>query len=348
MREVEYLIVGQGLAGSMLAFEMLERGMSFHIILSPQKRQASLVAAGMVNPLVFKRLTKSWKADDLLPFMNKRYGDLENLLGSRFYFEKHILKPLSEQETQLWKEKQAIPEFQKHIHRVTDEIEVNGVRSAFAFGEVRGSGYLNLSIFLQESESFFRERELLTYSLVNYPDLLKKQDYFQFGEVKARKIIFCEGYHLTQNPLFGFVKMKPAKGEVLLIKAPELSAEYILNKLVFVLPVGEQLFKVGSTYEWEDLSEQTTEQGRQSIIERLENLIIAEYSIQNHWAGIRPTIVDRRPVLGAHPEYPNIFVFNGLGTKGVMLAPKMANIFCDYLTDSTYTLSDEINVNRFL
>ena len=218
MKNVEYLIVGQGLAGTLLAFEMLDRGMSFHLVSSPNKSRASLVAAGMVNPLVFKRLTKSWEADDLVPFMKRRYELLETLLNSRFYFEKRMLKPLSEQETQLWREKQVLPEFQKYISKVTDTIEFDGIRSAFSFGEVSGSGYLNLSVFLQKAETFFRERDLLTDSEINYQDWIKEQESFEFDGVKAKNIIFCEGYHLTQNPLFDFVKMRPAKGEVLLIK----------------------------------------------------------------------------------------------------------------------------------
>ena len=115
-----------------------------------------------------------------------------------------------------------------------------------------------------------------------------------------------------------------------------------------MLPVGEQFFKVGSTYEWEDLSEQTTQKGKESIIERLENLITTDYSIENHWAGIRPTITDRRPVLGVHPKYPNVFVFNGLGTKGVMLAPYFAKEMCLFLMNGDNGLLSEINVNRFV
>ena len=120
------------------------------------------------------------------------------------------------------------------------------------------------------------------------------------------------------------------------------------NKKAFVLPVGNKRFKVGSTYEWDDLTEQTTEKGKVSIVERLDALIDVEYQIEDQWAGVRPTIVDRRPVLGRHPHFPNLYVFNGLGTKGVMLAPKFAEIMANYLIEESSELPAEIDVKRFL
>ncbi|MCA1759666.1 MAG: FAD-dependent oxidoreductase, partial [Bacteroidales bacterium] len=126
------------------------------------------------------------------------------------------------------------------------------------------------------------------------------------------------------------------------------SENYILNKQIFVLPVGNQRFKIGSTYDWQDLSEQPTEMGKQSIIERFEKLVTVEYSLEQHWAGIRPAVSDRRPVLGVHPKYRNLFVFNGLGTKGVMLAPYFAKEMVNRLIIENYMLNFEVDLQRFL
>jgi len=346
MKKVEFLIVGQGLAGTMLAFELLERNISFRLIHSTQKSKASLVAAGMINPLVFKRLTKSWMADQLLPFMSRRYRELEQLLSSSFFFQKKMLKPLSEQEEKLWLEKQEMPDFANYIESVLTDSPVEFISDSPAFGVVSGSGYLNLSVFLSLAEQYFQERGLLLDLDFQLNENITAS--FKVGEVNAEKIVFCEGYHLSQNPLFGFVKMNPAKGEVLQIHAPDLSEEYILNKRVFVLPVGDHRFKVGSTYEWADLSEKTTSKGRDSIVERLENLINAKYTIEEHWAGVRPTVADRRPVMGVHPQHKNVFVFNGLGTKGVMLAPWFAREMVHFLERKTKALPSEVDINRFV
>ena len=348
MKSVEFLIVGQGLAGTMLAFEMLDRGMDFRILQSSSKSKASMVAAGMINPLVFKRLTKSWKVDELLPVMKERYQQLEQLLNESFFHQKQILKPLSSQEKESWKEKKQHPEYSKYIGAISDMSPIKGLTEMAAYGIVEQAGYLNLSLFLEKAELYFRQKKLLLNENFNVGDI-QKNSIITFGpsKLEADKVVLCEGYHLFRNPLLRFVKMNPAKGEVLLIHAPRLSEEYIINKKVFVLPVGNHYFKVGSTYEWEDLTEKPTEKGRQSILQRLNDLVSVEYTIVGHWAGVRPTIADRRPVLGQHPEYGQVFVFNGLGTKGVMLAPYFAREMCKSLIDANSVLPEEVNLRRF-
>lgn len=345
MKKVEYLIVGQGLAGTMLAFELLEKGIDFRIVSSSDKSKASLVAAGMVNPLVFKRMTKSWMVDDVLPHMLERYRYLEEKLRGKFYFEKEILKPLSAQEHLLWKERKEEESFRPYVGKINDQRPIDFVCEAPAYGIVKNAGYLNLFEFLKSAEKFFLQNELLMVGDFK-TGRVEANGNFLVHSTEAEKVIFCDGYHLKNNVLFDRVKMNPAKGEVLLIHAPDLSEEYIINKLVFVLPVGDHHFKVGSTYEWDDLNELPTKKGEASIIERLDKLITAKYTVVNHWAGVRPTIHDRRPVLGKHPDLKNIFVFNGLGTKGVMLASRMAQIMANYLVGQE-ELPAEISLDRF-
>ncbi len=348
MKKVEFLIVGQGLAGTVLAYEMLKHKVSFHVISSPSKSTASKVAAGMVNPLVFKRLTKSWMADDLIPLMIETYKTFENLLGNKFFYKKDILKPLSEQEKQLWTERSKLPDFKKYITKITDKPSIQHISDASGYGLVTMAGYLQISKFLKLSKKFFYDRQLISDIDFTFGKIDTKKGIFDAGVIKADKIVFCEGTHLLENPFFQFVKMNPVKGEVLQIFAPSLSEEYILNKGVFVLPVGNHRFKVGSTYEWDDLSDLPTEKGRQSITERLEKLITINYTVENHWAGVRPAMIDRRPVLGSHPQYERLFIFNGLGAKGVMLAPYFANEMIKICTLRHYAPDREISLNRFL
>lgn len=348
MKTVEFLIVGNGLAGTMLAFEMLEKKLDFVIVASHKKSRASEIAAGMFNPLVFKRLTKSWLADTLLPVMKNKYLQLETLLGEQFFFEKPILKPLSEQEKQVWIERKADPQFSKFISGISEKSPEKHLHPAAGFGIVNGSGYVNLKRFLELSELYFREKGVLFHSYFPVKNMDTEAGCFAANNVKASKLVFCEGTHLTGNPFFSFIKLVPVKGEILLICAPGLSEDFILNKQVFVLPVGNHCFKIGSTYDWKDLDELPTEKGKLSIIERFENLVNVEYSLEKHWAGIRPAVSDRRPVLGIHPKYRNLSVFNGLGTKGVMLVPYFASEMVKHLTTENYALNIEVDLQRFL
>lgn len=345
MKQKEVLIVGQGLAGTMLAFQLYFAGMDVCIVNNPQKSAASRVAAGMVNPLVFKRMTKSWMVTELLPVMKKRYEELQELLGERFYFDLPMIKPLSEQETELWQQRKADEKFAPFIKEICETSPVDRIFSTHAYGVVKGSGYLKTGLFLDAAKRFFRENEMFIEA-----DFSLDIDSYEnrvFQDIEFDKIVFCEGHFLKTHPLFDFIRLQPAKGEVLQIFAPDLSEKYIINRRVFVLPIGDHRFKVGSTYEWKDLTDQPTEEGKNSIVDRLKDLIHVDFSIEEHWAGVRPTVVDRRPVLGKHPQLEYTYVFNGLGTKGVMLAPYFASEMKKLILNKSYQISDEVNLNRF-
>ncbi|MGM0619949.1 MAG: NAD(P)/FAD-dependent oxidoreductase [Bacteroidota bacterium] len=348
MINTEFLIVGNGLAGSLLAFEMLKNKLDFRIVTSPTKRRATEVAAGMYNPLVFKRLTKSWMADELLPVMHEKFSEIEQLLGEEFLFRKNIIKPLSEQEKELWQKRKQESGFSKYISEITEKGPVKNVVPAAGYGHVSGSGYVDLKKFLNASDHFFSNRGLLNHQNFKPEAIDNSKGYFDIGNLRAKKIVFCEGAALKENPLFSFIKLVSVKGEVLQLFSTEIPENYILNKNVFLLPLGNQRFKAGSTYEWNDLTNEPTETGKQSITQRLEKLITAEFTIENHWAGIRPATSDRRPVLGIHPQNSHVSVFNGLGTKGVMLAPFFAAEILKLLTIQNYSVNGEVDIKRFL
>lgn len=346
MKNTDVLIVGQGLAGTMLAFELYFAGVDFIVVNNPVKSAASQVAAGMVNPLVFKRMTKSWMVDELLPVMKKRYRKLEELLGEKLYFELPIIKPLSEQEAKLWHERKDDDAFKAYLGNIVKPSPVKFIQEAHSYGIVKGAGYLKINRFLALAKRFLQDKGVLMEA-----DLSADRCNFRdgiFEDISFNKIVFCEGHYLKTNPLFNFVRLQPAKGEVLQIYAPGLTEEYILNKRVFVLPIGGNRFKVGSTYQWKDIDDIPTENGRNSIIERLKELIDVDFVVEQHWAGVRPTVVDRRPVLGQHPEFKAVYLFNGLGTKGVMLAPYFAKQMKDLFLHSDYSIDPQVDLFRFL
>ncbi|MDX8340045.1 FAD-dependent oxidoreductase [Draconibacterium sp. IB214405] len=346
MKRKEVLIVGQGLAGTLLAFELYFAGVDVCIVNNPQKSTATRVAAGMVNPLVFKRMTKSWMVDELLPVMKKRYRQLEELLGEQFYFDLPMLKPLSEQETELWQQRKTDEKFAPFIDDIRENSPVNRVFKSHAYGIVKGSGYLKTGLFLDAAKRFFEQNEMLIEA--DFPSNQSNFEDHIFQNIQFDKLVFCEGHYLKTHPLFEFVRLQPAKGEVLQIYAPDLSEKYIINRRVFVLPIGDHRFKVGSTYEWKDLTDTPTEEGKFSIIERLKDLIHVDFKVEEHWAGVRPTVVDRRPVLGKHPAHEHMYLFNGLGTKGVMLAPFFATEMKNLILNGNYSVSKEVDLARFI
>jgi glycine/D-amino acid oxidase-like deaminating enzyme len=167
----------------------------------------------------------------------------------------------------------------------------------------------------------------------------------QYEGVEASAIIFCEGIHATKNPYFSWLPLKPLKGEVLEVELSE-RLKMIFNRGVYVVPAGQSLFCVGATYENQNLSEEVTDAARAGLEERLRELIKIPYQVINQNWGIRPVVVDRKPLLGGHPDHKNVIIFNGLGTKGVSLAPYYATQLAKWLNEEV-ELDTEVNITRF-
>jgi glycine oxidase len=347
MKEVDYLIVGQGLAGTVLAHRLLQANKTVLIVDDIAQQSASEVAAGLYNPVVFKRLVKSWKVDELLPNMDEFYTQIEQLLGEQLYFKKSIVRFFSEeQEKTLWLKKCA-EDVGTYLNPTINESFMNTeLWNGCGSSETIGSGNLNVALFIHASRNYFSQNNNLIDEVFDYKALQLEENGIVYKDILATKILFCEGHKTTENPYFSWLPFKLTKGEVITIHAPALKQlDKVINKGVFVLPIGNDLYKVGATYEWKDLSAEITETGKQELIDKLSKIVKVPYTIVEQRAGIRPTVNDRRPLIGLHPHYKNVGVFNGLGTKGVMLAPYFAQQFVDFLV-SDKPLDDEVNILR--
>lgn len=343
---LDYLIVGQGIAGTALTHLLLERGKRIKIIDQENLSSSSKVAAGLFNPIVFKRLVKSWMADELIPFTKNFYQHAEAVYGKSFFIEREIVKILTEEkEEKLWREKMlsAAENYLKAPQR--ENIFPEHLTENYGYASVQRAGNVNIKEFLLSVKAVLSEKKILLEEKFDHAKLKFSEEEISYREIKARKIIFCEGYQAINNPLFFWLPFKLTKGELLTVKIKGLKTEQVLNKGVFVLPVGEAIFKVGATYEWDDLNENITEKGKQELSDKLKKIIKAPFEIIEQEAGIRPTVFDRRPIIGAHPEHKNIFVFNGMGTKGVMLAPYFANQLIAHIEEGD-KLNPEVDIMR--
>ena len=349
-KKTDYIIVGQGLAGSILALTLLKKGKSVIVIDNGKPNSASKIAAGLYNPVIFKRLVKSWLADDLLPYMNAFYPQMEKLLGAEFYFSKRILKPFAEEQEKILWLKKTEEGVGKYLNKTIYTEDLNGiVYNPLGISEVKHAGNLDAIVFLNACKEDLKKKNLFIEEIFDHAQISLTENSINYKDISATKIIFCEGYKTTENPFFKWLPFKLTKGETIIIKLPDehkIPFEIVINKAVFILPLGNNTYKVGATYEWEDLSENTTEKGRLELLEKLKKVLKVPFEIINHQAGIRPTVNDRRPLIGLHPEHPQLAVFNGMGTKGVMLAPFFANQFANFLENSS-PLDKEVNITRF-
>ncbi len=347
-KEFDYIIVGQGIAGTVLAYSMIKEGLSVLVIDDKTLSSCSKVAAGNFNPIVFKRLVKSWMADELIPFSDKFYKDAEDFLGQEFYWKKEIVKIFAEEnEKYFWLSKSTNEDTGKYLsEKITTDFFTDVVNNPIGCAFVKDAANLFVVKFLEDFRNYFLQQEILLDELFDFNELKVEPNSVSYKQFSAKKIIFCEGYKIANNPYFKWIPFKPAKGEVLIVKIENLPTDKIINKGVYILPIGDDLFIVGTTYDWVNLNDIPTEKARNDISEKLSKVIKVPFEIIDQQAGVRPSVSDRRPVIGLHPELRSIGVFNGMGTKGVMLAPYFSKQFIEFLKNNT-PLNKEVELTRF-
>lgn len=342
-----YFIIGQGLAGTCLAHRFLEENIPFRIFDNNHKSSSTLIAPGLWNPVVFKRITKSWMADELIDALEKFYPEIESKLNTSFYYtDENIRVHSSYHEKNDWESKMDEPEFERYLGKPNPNDIVGLKENEFTYGLVKRTGHLNLPIFLKASQRFFAEKGLMETEEIFLPDTIDELENFEFKGITPEKIIDCRGAKGAYSNWWKYLPFKLAKGEALTIKCPDLNLSKTLNAGIFVLPVGNDLFKIGSTFTWEDINTEPSELGKNELIEKLKKLTSAPFEIVSHLAGVRPTVADRRPLLGHHPASKKLVIFNGLGTKGVMLAPYFSSMLYNHLVENQ-PLHPEVDINRF-
>lgn len=343
----DFIIAGQGIAGSVLALSLLKANYSVLVIDDSSLSTCSRVAAGIWNPIVFKRLTKSWLADDVVPELMEFYSDASTLLGVQLIHERAIIKPFTEeQEKNLWLKK-AQSDNRFLDPDVSRDLKITEQDTLTDYSRVLNAGNLDVKLFLEKTREYLMQNGSYLAEAFDHQQLQQGDSIISYKSQKAKHIVFCEGHLLSKNPFFAYIPLKPAKGEVLTIRCEGLLLNGdILNKGIFILPLGEHTYKIGATYDWEDLTDTPTEAAKQTLLDKLQAVISVPFDVIDHEAGVRPAVIDRRPVVGAHPTHGNYHVFNGFGTKAVMLAPYFAKAFVAHIKDGK-SLDSEVDPKRF-
>ena len=345
----DFIVVGHGLAGAILADTLRTNGHTVLVIDEPKKNSASNVAAGLVNPIAGKRFAKSWMADAFIPAANAFYQKLEERYGKPLYIQKPIYKIFSTIEEQnTWMAKSADESWNEYIGATyTQSTGQSSIEDPYGGIMIKQGGYLQvaetLKLLAQElldagqmlPERFEIDKLTLTLQGISYKG------------ITAGKLVFCEGYQVINNPYFKWLPLQPTKGEVLEVETQNFDAECIYNKAVYVVPIGYGKFKIGATYDWRQPDEEITKQGKEELSERFRQITSQGFHVTGHEAGIRPAVRDRKPLLGQHPEHQQLIIFNGMGSKGVLMAPYLAEKLMASMT-GTGELPPEIRISRYL
>lgn len=321
---IDYLIVGCGLAGIAFGETASQHNKSI-LFFENNSQRSSKVAGGLYNPVILKRYSGVWRAQEQLDLLQSFYGNLETKLNTRFNFKTPVYRKLFSVEEQndwfLATDRVGLSPF---LSSKLVSKKYKAIDSPYNFGEVLQSGYVDTDVLLSSYRNYLKENSLLREENFEYSAIEFKENHIQYKDIQARNIVFAEGYGMVGNPYFGQLPLKGTKGELLIIKAKDLDLDAIIKASVFVLPLGNDLYKVGATYSWEDKTNLPTDEGKKQLLEKSKEVLQCDFEIVEHLAGIRPTVADRKPLVGTHPKHPNLHVLNGLGTRGVMIGPDMA------------------------
>lgn len=321
---LDYIIVGSGLAGIAFSEFASNHNKSF-LVINNQSQNSSKISGGLYNPVILKRFSEVWQAQEQLDLLYSFYGNIEKKLEVKLDYRLPLLRKFySVEEQNNWFIASDKPNLSKFLSTDLVTKKWDAIDSPYNFGEVLHSGYLDTALLLEEYKKHLIELNCYQEETFDYSQLITNSEYVEYKNVKAKHIVLAEGFGMLLNPYFFKLPLDGTKGELLLIKAPNLNVDVIVKSSIFIIPLGNDLYKVGATYNWEDKTNIPTEAAKKELVDNLSELIKCDFEIIEHYAGVRPTVKDRRPLVGSHPIHKNIHVLNGLGTRGVMLAPAMA------------------------
>jgi glycine oxidase len=309
--KVDFLIVGQGLAGSILAWHLIQKQCQVLVVDNSRSLSSSAVAAGLINPITGRRLVKSWLLEQCLPVAMQYYAGLEA---------------------------------ERYAAGCSGE-PIEDLSGGFI---IREAGYLDTGALLESLKRYLQQRHSYRQDHFDYADLEVRQELVDWRAVTADRIIFCEGSQLGKNPWFSWLPLQSAQGEILTIKVNKPVPERIINRGKWLLPITGDTIKVGATYQWKPLDGAVTKNGKEELLRFFETVYCrgCEYDVLEHLCGIRPGTRDKKPFLGLHSQYPQLGVFNGFGSKGALMIPYFAKIFTDFLCEEQ-KLPQEVDISRF-
>ncbi len=343
--KVSYLIIGQGLVGTWMSYYLSQQSLTFKIINDAIIPSASSVASGVINPVTGRRIVQTWMIDELLPFAIEAYTQIGNIIGEALIQHAPIIAiHPSEQMKESFEYRLTHDNVYLAQNKMEDWIQY--FKIPFGTGQINECYWLDLNTLLQKWNTKLKLDNHLINERFEMDDLQILEDEVQWKNITADHIIFCDGNNSMQNEYFNCLPFAPNKGEALIVSIPGLPNTHIYKNNVSIVPWKEDLFWVGSNYEWTFENDLPSPAFKEKMIVALDSLLTVPYTIVDHLAGIRPANTQRRPFVGKHPYLPQLAICNGMGTKGCSLAPYFTKQLISNIENGT-SINAEADVQRF-
>ncbi|MEY8761751.1 NAD(P)/FAD-dependent oxidoreductase [Chryseobacterium tongliaoense] len=343
MKNVDYIIVGDGYAAIFFAHQLIRNNKSF-VIYSEGRKSASQVSAGIINPVVLKKFTTFWLAQQQIDFLKNTLEEIESYTGKNYLIQAPIHRVFhDENEQKLWLKKSDNDELSQFLNKEFEHLEI--INNPFNTGKVDQSARLDVSGFFSDFFRFFEENEQLIKQKFDYHKLNVSDSVY--NDISFKNIIFCEGMGVKENPYFSDIPVNPNKGHHIKVKLSEAIPQNItIKKKHFLFPIDNDLYFYGGTYDREQLHHHVDESAVEQLVNGLSEVYPYDFEVKEVNFGFRPTVKDRRPIIGVHPENKNLYVFNGLGARGILNGCYFAKNLYDFI-EKGIPLHEEVSLSRF-
>ncbi len=342
---VDYIIVGQGLVGSAVALQLIKRNKKVLVIDRSLANSSSRIAVGLFNPITGRHMVKTWMADKIFPYLHTFYQEAEALTKQKFFYSLPLYRPfLSIEEQNEWMAKSADPIYEHYIEKISTQPAFPSIKDTFGGLTLKQCGYLDTIQYIESVRIWIEQQGIFLEELFDEDKLTLGAKNVLYKDYEAAHIIFCQG--IETNKWFSWVPIIPMKGETLRIQS-NYEEKIILNRGVYAVPANQKgEWRVGATYSLVDLSHDTTDKAREELTSKMDELVSFPFVIMDQEWGLRPCTQDRRPILGRHPEQENLYILNGMGPKGVSLAPYFSEILIDMI-ENHLPLNKDVDLKRY-
>ena len=346
----DYLILGQGLAGSLLAWHLLHAGRRVLVLDDRHSSSSSMVAAGLINPLAGMRFNCAPRTVQWLASAHAFYAELGSLYGRR-YFHAIDMQRLFRSDAQVRFYQRQL-ERQSCLPYLGERLDAGqldaGIRAPHGGFAQTQTGYLDMPQILTDLRDWLQHQQAYAAMAVHYSAIGTGPAGITVGEVQASALVFCVGYRMRQNPWFNFLPLQPDKGELLQLRSERTLCHHIINGAHMLIPLGGGKYRFGATHEHSITDHSPTAQARQQLQAGLQALLERhdDIRVEDQSAGVRPATSDRQPFIGQHPQYPALHLFNGFGARGALSIPWYAQEFSAHLL-RRHPLPEEADLLRY-
>ncbi len=335
--KTDYLIVGQGLAGSLLAWHLLEAGKRVFVVDRDEADTSSKVAAGLVTPIAGSRFHLPEGLEDRLDYARSFYWKLEEQSGLTLFHHRRIIRLFrSASEEPLWQERLREDSSRYARFHAPLVLEPGRLHAPHGGFEMKEGGWLDLPAFLEYTRQTLLERAAYAIATLDPDEISVSQTEVQWKNVSASEIVFCQGWRGSQNRFFDWIPVRPTGGDLLDLEIPDLVGDpRIINGGGWIVPMGGNRFRAGATYHHGHREIPSLEAAREEILAKVEAMTSAARSVTGHRRALRPTIRRSQVFLGRHPALPRVTYLNGFGSKGALNGPWHARILANHLLSGT-------------